>query len=163
MADVNRIKRAWSSDRPAFGLWCAIPDPFAVEQAAALGLDYVCLDQQHGLIDYAAMVAMIRAAGAAGCAPIVRVASNEPWLLMHALDAGALGVLVPMVDDRAQAARAVKSKLASGQGSNLSRAIRRAVEMLSEHIVEQVAWEVVPQLAELLIKRRLEEERSQTK
>jgi 4-hydroxy-2-oxoheptanedioate aldolase len=109
MAGVNRIKRAWSSDRPAFGLWCTIPDPFVVELGAALELDYVCLDQQHGLIDYASMVAMIRAAGAAGCTPIVRVASNEPWLLMRALDAGALGVVVPMVDDGAQAARAAEA------------------------------------------------------
>jgi 4-hydroxy-2-oxoheptanedioate aldolase len=107
MTGVNRIKRAWSSDRAAFGLWCAIPDPFAVELTAALGLDYVCLDQQHGLIDHASMVALIRAAGATGCSPIVRVPSNEPWLLMRALDAGALGVVVPMVDDAAGAARAV--------------------------------------------------------
>ena len=109
MASVNRIKRAWSADRPAFGLWCAIPDPFVVELGAALELDYVCLDQQHGLIDYASLVALIRAAGAAGCSPIVRVSSNEPWLLMRALDAGAHGVVVPMVDDGAQAARAVEA------------------------------------------------------
>jgi 4-hydroxy-2-oxoheptanedioate aldolase len=107
MGGVNKIKRAWASDRPAFGLWCAIPDSFAIELIAALELDYVCLDQQHGLIDDASMVEMIRAAGAVGCSPIVRVASNEPWLLMRALDAGALGVVIPMVDDRAQAARAV--------------------------------------------------------
>jgi len=107
MADVNRIKRAWASDRPVLGLWCGIADPFVIEQAVALGLDYVCIDQQHGLVDYSATVAMIRAAGAGGCSPVVRVASNEPWLLMHALDAGALGVVIPMVDDPAQAARAV--------------------------------------------------------
>ena len=104
---VNRIKRAWSSGDPVFGLWCGIPDPLVVERAAALGLDYVCIDQQHGLVDHAAMVAMIRAAGAAGCSALVRVASNEPWLLMLALDAGAMGVVIPMVDDREQAARAV--------------------------------------------------------
>src|SRR5215207_6696594 len=109
MAGVNRIKRAWSADRPAFGLWCAIPDPLVVELASALELDYVCLDQQHGLIDYAAMVGMIRAAGAAGCSPIVRVASDEPWLLMRALDAGALGVVIPMIDDGTQVARAVEA------------------------------------------------------
>lgn len=109
MAGVNRIKRAWSADRPAFGLWCGIPDPFVVELAGALDIDYVLIDQQHGLVDYAAMVAMIRAAGAAGCSPLVRVPGNEPWLVMRTLDAGALGVMIPMVDDGAQAARAVES------------------------------------------------------
>ena len=107
MTGVNRIKRVWSSDRPAFGLWCGIPDPLVIERAGALDVDYVLVDQQHGLVDYAAMVAMIRAAGAAGCTPRVRVPGNEPWLVMRALDAGALGVMIPMVDDRAQAVRAV--------------------------------------------------------
>jgi 4-hydroxy-2-oxoheptanedioate aldolase len=109
MPAVNRIKRAWSANEPAFGLWCTIPDPLAVESIAVLDLDYICVDQQHGVIDYASMVAMIRAAGAAGCSPIVRVPSNEPWLLMRALDAGAAGVVVPLVNDGAEAERAVEA------------------------------------------------------
>jgi 4-hydroxy-2-oxoheptanedioate aldolase len=109
MTDVNGIKRAWASGRPAFGLWCTMPEPLAVELIAAVGPDYVCVDQQHGLIDQASMVAMVRAAGAAGCCPIVRVPWNEPWLVMRTLDAGALGVVIPMVDDAAQAARAVEA------------------------------------------------------
>lgn len=142
MAGVNRIKQAWSSNRPAFGLWCAIPDPFAVEQTAALGLDYVCLDQQHGLIDHAAMVAMIRVAGAAGCSPIVRVASNEPWLLMRALDAGALGVVIPMVDDRAQAERAVAACRYPPQGGRSYGPIRAAAAIGSRDPAE-LAGEVL--------------------
>src|SRR5829696_3792043 len=106
---MNGIRRAWNSGRAAFGLWCTMPEPLAVELIAAAEPDYVCIDQQHGLIDHRAMVAMIRAAGAAGCSPIVRVPSNEPWLLMRALDAGALGVVIPMVDDGEQAARAVEA------------------------------------------------------
>jgi len=106
---MNGIRRAWNSGRAAFGLWCTMPEPLAVELIAAAEPDYVCIDQQHGLVDHAAMVAMIRAAGAAGCTPIVRVAWNEPWLVMRALDAGALGVVVPMVDDGTQAARAVEA------------------------------------------------------
>lgn len=106
-ANVNRIKQAWSSARPAFGFWVTIPDPFGVELIAGLDLDYVCVDQQHGVVDYTSMVSMIRAVNAAGAATLVRVPQNEAWLLMRALDAGALGVIVPMVNDAADAARAV--------------------------------------------------------
>lgn len=109
MASVNRIKQAWSSARPAFGLWSAIPDSFGIELMADPDLDYICVDQQHGVVDYASMVSMLRTIGAAGAAPLVRVPHNEPWLLMRALDAGALGVIVPMVNSAAEAARAVSA------------------------------------------------------
>jgi 4-hydroxy-2-oxoheptanedioate aldolase len=142
MASVNRIKRAWSSDRPAFGLWCGIPDALAVERIAALDVDYVCIDQQHGLVDYAAMVALIRAAGAAGCSPIVRVPSSEPWLLMRALDAGALGVVVPLVDDAAQAARAVAACRFPPDGRRSYGPIRAAAVIGSRDPAD-VAGEVV--------------------
>ena len=109
VASVNRIKQAWSSGRPAFGYWATIPDPFAMELIAGLDLDYVCVDQQHGVIDHASTVSMIRAITAAGAATLVRVPQNEPWLLMRALDAGALGVIVPMVNTAADAAKAVSA------------------------------------------------------
>ncbi len=104
---INRIKQAWSSSRPAFGLWSAIPDAFGMEMAAGLDLDYVCVDQQHGLVDSASLVPMLRAIESAGAAPVVRVPQNEPWMLMRVLDGGALGVIVPMVNDAVGAARAV--------------------------------------------------------
>ena len=106
---VNKIKQAWASGRPAFGLWSAIPDSFAIEQVAGLDLDYVCVDQQHGLVDHASLVSMLRTIKFSGAAPIVRVSQNEPWMLMRVLDSGALGVVVPMVNDAADAARAVSA------------------------------------------------------
>lgn len=104
---VNRMKQAWASGNPAFGLWAAMPDPFATELVAGLDLDYVCVDAQHGVVDYASMVSMVRTIQSAGAAPVVRVPQNEPWMIMRALDAGALGVIVPLVNDAAGAARAV--------------------------------------------------------
>jgi 4-hydroxy-2-oxoheptanedioate aldolase len=67
----------------------------------------VCVDQQHGVVDYASMVPMLQAIGAAGAAPITRVLSNDPYRIMKALDAGALGVIVPLVNDAGEAANAV--------------------------------------------------------
>ena len=51
----------------------------------------MCVDQQHGVVDYASMEPMLQAMGAAGAAPITRVLSNDPYRIMKALDAGALG------------------------------------------------------------------------
>lgn len=106
---VNRMKEAWASGSPAFGLWSAIPDAFAIELVAGLDLDYVCVDGQHGIVDYASMVSMVRAIQFAGAAPVVRIPQNEPWMIMRALDAGALGVIVPLVNDAGEAARAVSA------------------------------------------------------
>jgi 4-hydroxy-2-oxoheptanedioate aldolase len=77
--------------------------------AAAAGYDYVCVDLQHGLSDEPTMVSLFQATVAAGATPLARVAWNEPWLIMRALDLGAAGVIVPMVGSRAEAVRAVQA------------------------------------------------------
>ena len=104
---INPLKAAWAEGRTAFGLWSAIPSSFSAEIVAGAGVDYVCVDQQHGVVDYASMVPMLQAIGAAGAAPITRVLSNDPYRIMKALDAGALGVIVPLVNNAGEATRAV--------------------------------------------------------
>ncbi|WP_297550808.1 aldolase/citrate lyase family protein [Amycolatopsis sp.] len=83
--------------------------PVVAERLALVGHDYVCLDQQHGIVDDANLVASILAISAGGSAPLVRVAANEPSLISKALDCGAAGVIVPLVNDRRDAERAVQS------------------------------------------------------
>jgi 4-hydroxy-2-oxoheptanedioate aldolase len=65
MANLNPLKAAWAEGRTAFGLWSAIPSSFSAELAAGAGFDYVCVDQQHGVIDYDSIVPMFQAIGAA--------------------------------------------------------------------------------------------------
>ncbi len=142
MASVNRIKQAWSSARPAFGFWSTIPDSFGIELIAGLDLDYVCVDQQHGVVDYASMVSMVRTIGSAGAAPLVRVPYNEPWLLMRALDAGALGVVVPMVNNAAEAARAVAACRFPPEGTRSYGPIR-ASSVIGSKDPEALANEVL--------------------
>jgi 4-hydroxy-2-oxoheptanedioate aldolase len=86
-----------------------VPGSFGAEILAETGPDYVCVDQQHGVIDYDAMVPMFQAVRAGGSAPITRVLSNDPFLIMKALDAGAWGVIVPLVNSTGDAARAVSA------------------------------------------------------
>jgi 4-hydroxy-2-oxoheptanedioate aldolase len=103
------LQAKWKSGDPAFGLWAGIPSSLTAELAAVAGYDYVCVDMQHGLSDEATMVSMFHATSAAGSVPLARLAWNEPWLIMRALDLGAAGVIVPLVGSRADAELAVRS------------------------------------------------------
>lgn len=107
VSSALEIRKTWSAGKPVFGIWAALACPFAVELMAGPGIGYLCVDQQHGVIDYADAVNMFIAAQARGVAPITRVPANEAWLIGKALDAGAQGVVVPMVNNRAEAAAAV--------------------------------------------------------
>src|SRR3712207_4472705 len=84
-----------------------MPGSFGAELISGAGVDYVCVDQQHGIIDYDSIVPMFQAIGVAGAVPITRAVQNDPGEIMKSLDAGALGVIVPLVNDAAEAARAV--------------------------------------------------------
>jgi 4-hydroxy-2-oxoheptanedioate aldolase len=106
---ANPLKAAWAEGRTVFGLWSVVPGSIGAEILASSGVDYVCVDQQHGVIDYDSAVPMFQAIRAEGAAPITRVLSNDPFLIMKALDAGAWGVIVPLVNNAEDAARAVSA------------------------------------------------------
>jgi len=89
------------------GYWSVLDCPVATEWLAHVGYDYMALDLQHGLIDYPDLIAMLPAISTTETTPIVRVPWNEPYEIMKALDAGAYGVIVPMVNNREEALRAV--------------------------------------------------------
>ena len=100
------LRERWKAGEATLGAWCTIPSSWTAEVAARSGHDWVCIDTQHGLIGYDAMLPMLQAVSAGGVASFVRVPWNEPGSIMKALDAGAGGVIVPMVNsvDEARAA-----------------------------------------------------------
>jgi 4-hydroxy-2-oxoheptanedioate aldolase len=95
--------------KPALGVWATLADPLVVEALASLGPDYVCIDMQHGEADAGNLVSLLQAVAAGGSVPIVRVPANDAALIGKALDAGALGVVVPMVNSGEEAARAARA------------------------------------------------------
>ncbi|MBV9605813.1 MAG: hypothetical protein JO027_11920 [Solirubrobacterales bacterium] len=105
----KRLRAKIEAGEAAFGLWAGIPTSLTAELAGATGYDYVCVDLQHGLSDEATMISMFQATQAAGATPLARLAWNEPWLIMRALDLGAAGVILPLIDNAAEARRAVES------------------------------------------------------
>jgi 4-hydroxy-2-oxoheptanedioate aldolase len=103
---MRKLRETWKRGEPAWGGWCTIPSPWAAEVMARAGFDYVNVDMQHGLIGYADMVGMVQAIHATEAAAIVRVPWNQPDHIMRALDAGAQGVIIPMVNSPEEALQA---------------------------------------------------------
>jgi len=103
----NRLRTLWKAGQAAVNGWLAIPNGFAAEVMAHQGWDTLTVDMQHGVIDYPAMVAMLQAISTTATVPIVRVPWLEPGILMKSLDAGAYGVICPMVNTREDAQRFV--------------------------------------------------------
>lgn len=103
----NRLRGLWREGRVAANAWVTLDDPFAAELMAGCGFDSVCVDLQHGLADPGRLPDFLRAIELAGAVALVRVPWNDPATLMRVLDAGALGVIVPMVAGAADARAAV--------------------------------------------------------
>jgi 4-hydroxy-2-oxoheptanedioate aldolase len=91
------------------GLWASLPSAATAEVIAAAGPDYVVVDEQHGAVGPVEIAAMLHAVAATGAPSLVRVGRNDPRLIGRALDLGAHGVIVPLVDDEDEAAAAVRA------------------------------------------------------
>jgi len=103
----NRIRTIWKEGGAVVNGWLAIPTVFSAETMAHQGWDSLTIDLQHGVVDYQAAVAMLTAISTTPTVPVVRVPWLEPGILMKMLDAGAYGVICPMVNTREDAQRLV--------------------------------------------------------
>lgn len=99
----NRLRTLWQNDQAAINGWLAVPSSFSAEVMAHQGWDTLTIDLQHGVIDYAQMLTMLQAISTTATVPIVRVPWLEPGIIMKSLDAGAYGVICPMISTREEA------------------------------------------------------------
>jgi 4-hydroxy-2-oxoheptanedioate aldolase len=104
---VNTVKEKWARGEVTLGSWLSIPSSFSAEIMAHQGFDWVCIDMQHGVIDYQVALTMLQAIGTTETIPIVRVPWNEFGIIGKVLDAGAMGVIIPMVNSVEEAKQAV--------------------------------------------------------
>ncbi|HEY8497678.1 MAG TPA: aldolase/citrate lyase family protein [Limnochordales bacterium] len=106
---TNPLKERLRSGRPAFGTWLTFASPAVAEALALLQPDWLLVDTEHAAVDDRTLEEMLRAVSAAGTGvtPLVRVAANDVALVKKALDRGALGVLVPLVNSPEEARMAV--------------------------------------------------------
>jgi len=106
----NRVKELWKQGKPAVQGWCSTGNPYIAELLAHAGFDAVVLDWQHGVgVGHESVLACLQAISSSEAVPIVRIPKNSPEYISYVLDAGAYGVIVPMVNSYAEAEAAGKA------------------------------------------------------
>ena len=105
----NIVKQKFSRKETALGGWCAIGNPYSAEVMGHGGYDTVVVDLQHGMIYLDQAFAMLTALSSTPTMPMVRVSENHFFEINKLLDAGAYGVICPMIDDVAAAQRFVSA------------------------------------------------------
>jgi len=103
----NAIRRIWRDGDAAINGWLAIPTSFSAETMAHQGWDSLTIDMQHGVVDYQAALAMLTAISTTETVPLVRVPWLDQGIIMKMLDAGAYGVICPMINSAEEARRLV--------------------------------------------------------
>ncbi len=103
----NRIRNIWKSGGTVINGWLAMPSSISAELMAQQGFDAICIDLQHGAIDYQAALPMLQAISTTETVPLARVPWNDPGIIGKMLDAGAYGIICPMVNSREECERFV--------------------------------------------------------
>jgi 4-hydroxy-2-oxoheptanedioate aldolase len=106
---ANHAKRRLQAGEPSVGTWLSLPSAEAAEYLAGIGFDWLTVDAEHNPIDITVMSQMFGSIAAAGTAPLVRIPWNTGENIKRVLDAGAWGIVVPMVNSRAEAEAAVEA------------------------------------------------------
>lgn len=104
---MNPVKQRLAAGQPALGVLLSMPSPQLAQTLAASGLDWLFIDMEHGPIDFADCHALIAATQGTACAPLVRVPSDNLAAARPVLDAGAYGLIFPMVLGAPQATEAL--------------------------------------------------------
>ena len=94
----NRIKQMWHASQPVTLGWLSRSHGFTAEVMARQGFDALCVDLQHGTSEMKDVGPLLAAISQTDTVPVVRVAWNEPAAIMKALDLGAYGIIVPLVN-----------------------------------------------------------------
>lgn len=99
----NTLREIWRRGEAAVNGWLSIPSSFSAEVMAHQGFDSLVVDMQHGVVDYQAAVTMLQAVSTTSVIPLARVPWNDPGPIMKILDAGAYGIICPMINTAEQA------------------------------------------------------------
>jgi 4-hydroxy-2-oxoheptanedioate aldolase len=105
----NALKAKWRRGDSTYGCWLTIASSYSAELMAHQGFDWICVDMQHGIIDFQQAVTMLQAISTTDTTPVVRVPWNDFSIINRVLDAGAMGVIIPMVNSVDEARAAVSA------------------------------------------------------
>ncbi|MCP4220851.1 MAG: 2,4-dihydroxyhept-2-ene-1,7-dioic acid aldolase [bacterium] len=123
--EAKTLKRKLKNKELTIGSWLSFSYPSVCEMMVKSGFQWLVIDMEHTAIDYCHAQELIRIIDLAGCVPLVRVGGNDPLIIKRVMDAGAHGVVVPMINTKEEAERAVKAAYYppfGNRGVGLSRA-----------------------------------------
>jgi 4-hydroxy-2-oxoheptanedioate aldolase len=123
---IHSTKTKLAAGDCVYGCFCRYPDPALVEMVALQGFDFFVFDGEHGTIEPRDCEGLVRAAELRGPAPLVRVPTNQPSVILRFLDTGAVGVHVPLVGSREEARAAVDAVKYPPRGSRGLAGVRAA-------------------------------------
>jgi 4-hydroxy-2-oxoheptanedioate aldolase len=106
---ANHVRRRLAAGEPSVGTWLSLPSPESAEYVSKLSFDWLVVDTEHYAVDIRTLTQMFVAMAASSTAPMVRIPWNRPEFFKRVLDTGAWGVVVPMVNNREEAERAVQA------------------------------------------------------
>ena len=105
----NTVKQQWAEGKPSFGAWLGTCSPLAAESMAHQGWDWLVVDGEHSPVDLQTMIQMFQAISTTDTIPMARAQWNDPVIIKRILDGGAYGVVIPWVNNRAEAEQAVSA------------------------------------------------------
>jgi 4-hydroxy-2-oxoheptanedioate aldolase len=103
----NPVKAALQAGEPQVGTWLSFGNVFATRLMARVGFPWLTIDMEHSAIDWEQASLLFGAIADAGCVPLVRVPKGDHTHIKRVLDAGAMGIVVPMVDTVEEARTAI--------------------------------------------------------
>lgn len=105
---LNRLRALLKQKATTYGLWVTMESPTLTEIAGALGMDWVCVDMEHGHLDFREVMEHVRAVRGSETTVLVRVPEIQGEKVKRVLDIGAHGVLLPLVRSRADVERGMR-------------------------------------------------------
>lgn len=114
---IQSLKSAFYAGQLSVGSWITLAHPAVAEIMAKAGFDWLVVDLEHSVITIREAEELIRVIDLCGVVPLVRLSANDPVQIKRVMDAGAHGVIVPMVNSAAEAAKAVSAVRYPARGS----------------------------------------------
>lgn len=115
--DLKSLRRKLAQGKPTIGSWLQLPSPDVAEIMAKAGYDWVAMDMEHGSIGIGALPNLCRALECGGALPFARLPEAGRVWIKAALEAGARGLIFPMIETGAQLAEAIDLATYPGQDS----------------------------------------------
>mgnify|MGYP001221509325 CR=1 FL=1 len=133
---INAVREIWASKSVVLNGWLSIANSFSAELMAHAGWNSICIDLQHGIIDYGGSIPMLQAISTTKVTPFARVPWNDPPSIMKMLDAGAQGIICPMISTAEEAERFVASCTYPPRGFRSHGPTRAVVYAGSDYPIE---------------------------